>query len=120
MPTNVVRAVRCSDCGTERPETSTLACPKCGSVRRTVDAHLEGSVTSQGFVSLMRERRRVIYRRPWIWWALKALDLALLVGGLFIGQIVGLLIGAVLMILNELLAPIVLERVIERDHFAAR
>jgi len=51
----------------------------------------------------------------WLRPFLLAVDLALLVGGLFIDPVISLILGLLLILLNELLTPVVVQRVFIKE-----
>lgn len=104
----------CPSCGAQRASAGSVPCPNCGE-RQLVRVQSERvSVTES--MSLWQERRESLARRPWLRPTMLALNIAALFAGLAISQGAGFLVGAVLLVLNEVLTPVVVHRIVTRTH----
>ena len=61
---------------------------------------------------LLEDRRKVLQSVAWLRPVLLAIDLILLVAGLFISPVQGIVLGLLLILLNEWLTPVLVQRVV--------
>ena len=64
---------------------------------------------------LLEDRRKVLQSVAWLRPILLAIDLILLVAGLFISPVLGFVFGLLFILLNEWLTPVLVQRVFVKD-----
>jgi hypothetical protein len=94
----------CSNSECKQPVSTVpgTPCPHCGSTSRTHLIHASDTLMVRGAMSWIHERKEVIRKRPWLRPLFAGLNLAALIGGFFIGQVEGAIIGLLLMVAGEI------------------
>jgi hypothetical protein len=75
--------------------------------------HLKSTIKPKGELSWIHERKEIIRERPWIRPVLVVFSLASIVGGFFIADWAGAVIGLVLTIVGEVYGPKTIHRIIQ-------
>lgn len=109
---------KCSHCGSPLPISYEGPCPECGTTGKTIMIAVRDTISVRGASHLMRERKEIMRQRPWLRTALLIFDAVSLIGGFWLAQLPGFLIGLALLILGEVLGPKLANKIIiTRDHW---
>jgi hypothetical protein len=109
---------KCSHCGISLPLSHEGPCPECGTTGKTNVIAVRDTISVRDASDLMRERKEVIQKYPWLRKVLLIFDVACLIGGLWLAQLPGFFIGLLLLLLGEVFGPKLADKIIiTRDHW---